>query len=91
MDGPNDRRRWPLGGRLRGLIRLRGLASESEAARSLGLHPNQLSGYLNGLRVPRPETLRRILDGLRAGHDDLLAAPDVPGQGKPGHPRRDGP
>jgi hypothetical protein len=80
---------WVLTDNLRALIHARGFPSFSAAARAISRHSlsqggprmpeSQILRYVSG-QQPRPETLRRILEGLGATEIDLISArfPDTP-------------
>lgn len=71
--------RWPQGLQLRRLIHDRGFrflsdAFEAISASSRPIGRSAFWGIVNGQREPRADTLKAILDGIGASHDDLYAA-----------------
>jgi transcriptional regulator with XRE-family HTH domain len=70
--------RWILASKLRALIRARDFTSYRQVAIRCGLKPQQFYHYVHGDHVPAPETLTKILAGLGATQDELLAAQPEP-------------
>lgn len=65
------------------LLRCRRLAglSQDEAAIRASIHRTEISSIERGLRVPRVDTLVKLMGALEAGADELLAGLEwLPGQ-----------
>lgn len=74
----SDIERWPFADHLAALIASRGHQSVESAAKAMGTGPKTLRRYVSGERWPSPSSLRKILAGLDATHDDLVGALDPP-------------
>ena len=67
---PDTAPAWDLGPALRELIARKGL-SNSAIAEAAGLHPTELSRYINGRRVPRRDRLDAILAAIGTTRPEL--------------------